>query len=62
MNVPDAARGVARIREALDRSGCDVPLVGDFHYNGHKLLAGNRNENTLNKNNKCIFATTNLKM
>ena len=39
VNTPDAARGVARIREALDRSGCDVPLVGDFHYNGHKLLA-----------------------
>lgn len=39
VNTPDAARGVARIREALDRAGCDVPLVGDFHYNGHKLLA-----------------------
>lgn len=38
VNTPDAARGVARIREALDRAGCDVPLVGDFHYNGHKLL------------------------
>ena len=38
VNTPDAARGVIAIREALDRAGCDVPLVGDFHYNGHKLL------------------------
>src|SRR6476660_4407440 len=29
---------VARIRERLDARGCGVPLVGDFHYNGHKLL------------------------
>ena len=27
-----------QIREQLDAAGCDVPLVGDFHYNGHKLL------------------------
>lgn len=38
VNTPDAAKGVVEIREALDRAGCDVPLVGDFHYNGHKLL------------------------
>ena len=38
VNTPDAAKGVARIREELDRQGCHVPLVGDFHYNGHKLL------------------------
>ncbi len=33
-----AARAVAEIRAALDDSGCAVPLVGDFHYNGHLLL------------------------
>ncbi len=35
----ESAAAVARIRERLDRIGCDVPLVGDFHYIGHKLLA-----------------------
>jgi (E)-4-hydroxy-3-methylbut-2-enyl-diphosphate synthase len=38
VNTPDAAREVAAIREQLDRMGVEVPLVGDFHYNGHKLL------------------------
>jgi (E)-4-hydroxy-3-methylbut-2-enyl-diphosphate synthase len=38
VNTPDAAREVAAIREQLDRMGVDAPLVGDFHYNGHKLL------------------------
>jgi (E)-4-hydroxy-3-methylbut-2-enyl-diphosphate synthase len=38
VNSPQAAREVAAIREQLDRMGIDVPLVGDFHYNGHKLL------------------------
>ena len=38
VNTPEAAREVAAIREQLDRMGVDVPLVGDFHYNGHKLL------------------------
>jgi (E)-4-hydroxy-3-methylbut-2-enyl-diphosphate synthase len=38
VNTPDAAREVAAIRDQLDRMGIDVPLVGDFHYNGHKLL------------------------
>jgi (E)-4-hydroxy-3-methylbut-2-enyl-diphosphate synthase len=38
VNTPEAAAAVARIRERLDAAGCDVPLVGDFHYNGHKLL------------------------
>jgi (E)-4-hydroxy-3-methylbut-2-enyl-diphosphate synthase len=38
VNSPDAAREVAAIREQLDRLGVDVPLVGDFHYNGHRLL------------------------
>jgi len=34
----DAARAVPRIRDRLDQRGADVPLVGDFHYIGHKLL------------------------
>jgi len=38
VNTPEAAREVAAIREQLDRMGVDAPLVGDFHYNGHKLL------------------------
>jgi (E)-4-hydroxy-3-methylbut-2-enyl-diphosphate synthase len=38
VNTPEAAAQVARIRELLDGMGCDVPLVGDFHYNGHRLL------------------------
>jgi (E)-4-hydroxy-3-methylbut-2-enyl-diphosphate synthase len=33
-----AAAAVPAIREALDRAGCAVPLIGDFHFNGHKLL------------------------
>jgi len=39
VNTPEAAAQVPVIRERLDAMGCDVPLVGDFHYNGHKLLA-----------------------
>ena len=39
VNTPEAAAQVAPIRERLDAMGCSVPLVGDFHYNGHKLLA-----------------------
>ena len=38
VNTPEAAAQVPRIRERLDLMGCDVPLVGDFHYNGHRLL------------------------
>ena len=38
VNTPEAAREVPAIREQLDRMGVDVPLVGDFHFNGHKLL------------------------
>ncbi len=38
VNTAEAAAAVPRIREALDAAGCDVPLVGDFHFNGHKLL------------------------
>ena len=38
VDTPEAARQVARIRELLDQKGCDVPLIGDFHFNGHKLL------------------------
>ena len=38
VNSPEAAAAVPRIRERLDLTGCRVPLVGDFHFNGHKLL------------------------
>ena len=38
VNTPEAAAQVAHIRSRLDSMGCDVPLVGDFHYNGHRLL------------------------
>ena len=38
VNTPEAAAAVPYIREQLDRTGEYVPLVGDFHYNGHRLL------------------------
>jgi (E)-4-hydroxy-3-methylbut-2-enyl-diphosphate synthase len=38
VNNDEAARAVPVIREKLDRLGVDVPLIGDFHYNGHLLL------------------------
>ena len=38
VNTPEAAEAVPHIREQLDRMGVPVPLVGDFHYNGHRLL------------------------
>ncbi|MFH1604320.1 MAG: flavodoxin-dependent (E)-4-hydroxy-3-methylbut-2-enyl-diphosphate synthase, partial [Pseudomonadota bacterium] len=39
VNTVEAAAQVARIRERLDAMGCAVPLVGDFHFNGHRLLS-----------------------
>ena len=39
VNTPEAAAAVPLIREHLDKMGVDVPLIGDFHYNGHRLLA-----------------------
>jgi len=39
VNSPEAAAAVPAIRDRLDRMGIDVPLVGDLHFNGHKLLA-----------------------
>jgi (E)-4-hydroxy-3-methylbut-2-enyl-diphosphate synthase len=39
VNTPEAAGAVAEIRARLDLNNCNVPLVGDFHYNGHRLLA-----------------------
>jgi (E)-4-hydroxy-3-methylbut-2-enyl-diphosphate synthase len=39
VNTREAAAAVPRIRERLDAEGVSVPLVGDFHFNGHKLLA-----------------------
>jgi (E)-4-hydroxy-3-methylbut-2-enyl-diphosphate synthase len=38
VNSADAARAVPEVRERLERMGVQVPLVGDFHFNGHKLL------------------------
>jgi (E)-4-hydroxy-3-methylbut-2-enyl-diphosphate synthase len=39
VNTPEAAAAVPRVRERLDMMGVGVPLIGDFHYNGHQLLA-----------------------
>jgi (E)-4-hydroxy-3-methylbut-2-enyl-diphosphate synthase len=38
VDTDEAAAAVPQIRERLDQLGCDVPLIGDFHFNGHKLL------------------------
>lgn len=38
VNTPEAAAAVPEIRAQLDRMDCHVPLIGDFHYNGHRLL------------------------
>lgn len=39
VNTPEAAQAVPHIRDQLDRMGIQAPLIGDFHFNGHKLLA-----------------------
>ncbi|WP_293660606.1 flavodoxin-dependent (E)-4-hydroxy-3-methylbut-2-enyl-diphosphate synthase [Rhodoferax sp. OV413] len=39
VNTPEAAQAVPYIRDQLDRMGVSVPLIGDFHYNGHRLLS-----------------------
>ncbi|MCB1735118.1 MAG: flavodoxin-dependent (E)-4-hydroxy-3-methylbut-2-enyl-diphosphate synthase [Gammaproteobacteria bacterium] len=39
VNTTEAAAAVPVIRERLDAMGCPVPLIGDFHFNGHKLLS-----------------------
>ena len=38
VNTAEAAAAVPGIRARLDAAGCTVPLIGDFHFNGHKLL------------------------
>jgi len=38
VNVPEAAEAVALIKKRLLDAGCHVPIIGDFHYNGHVLL------------------------
>jgi (E)-4-hydroxy-3-methylbut-2-enyl-diphosphate synthase len=38
VNTEEAARAVPKIVETLDKFGCRVPVIGDFHYNGHILL------------------------
>jgi len=40
VNNPESAAAIPRIREKLEMMGISVPLIGDFHYNGHQLLAG----------------------
>lgn len=39
VNTPEAAEAVPHIRDQLDRMGIDTPLIGDFHFNGHRLLS-----------------------
>ena len=39
VNSPEAAAKVAEIRQRLDDMGCNTPLIGDFHFNGERLLA-----------------------
>ncbi len=39
VNTEEAAKAIPKIHEKLQQQGCEVPLVGDFHFNGHKLLA-----------------------
>jgi (E)-4-hydroxy-3-methylbut-2-enyl-diphosphate synthase len=41
VNTQEAAAAVPKVREHLDRMDCAVPLIGDFHYNGHRLLSDN---------------------
>jgi (E)-4-hydroxy-3-methylbut-2-enyl-diphosphate synthase len=36
VNTPEAAAAVPKIRDHLDKMNCNVPLIGDFHYNGHR--------------------------
>jgi len=38
VNVPEAAAAVPEIKKRLLDAGCNVPIIGDFHYNGHVLL------------------------
>src|SRR6202050_2698524 len=38
VNMPEAAAAVAEIKKRLLDAGCDAPVIGDFHYNGHVLL------------------------
>ncbi len=42
VNTADAAAAVPEIRRRLDDQGCTIPLIGDFHYNGHLLLRENQ--------------------
>src|SRR5512141_7591 len=39
VNVPEAAAAVPESKRRMLDAGCDAPLIGDFHYNGHVLLA-----------------------
>ena len=52
VNTPEAAEAVPHIREQLDRMGVNVPLIGDFHYNGHRLLTEDRKSTRLNSSHR----------
>jgi (E)-4-hydroxy-3-methylbut-2-enyl-diphosphate synthase len=57
VDTPAAAAAVPAIREQLDRMEVDVPLVGDFHYNGHLLLRDFRNARRRCRSTASIRAT-----
>src|SRR5436853_7393492 len=38
LNVPEAAAAIPEIKQRMLDAGCNAPLIGDFHYNGHLLL------------------------
>src|ERR1700731_4568321 len=38
VNIPEAAAAIPEIKRRMRDAGCDAPLIGDFHYNGHVLL------------------------
>ena len=38
VDTPESAKAVPYVREQLDKMGVNIPLIGDFHYNGHRLL------------------------
>src|SRR4026208_506514 len=42
VNLPEAAAAVPEIKRRMLDAGCTVPLIGDFHYNGHPLLTRHR--------------------
>src|SRR5256885_11991327 len=53
VNTSEAAAAVAPLRERLERAGVQVPLIGDFHFNGHKLLRERSEEHTSELQSPC---------